>query len=642
MSYINSDLFQKEVLSLILKNAKFTNRFVNIVNADENLKKSGFKFFANRLIAKIVATKYEISKKTNVSIVSRGLIENELRSANIPGPELTKILSILEECFDKIHITDFRGHETAVQDMLEYAITSDFVTGNIELLTSGDSNDTKTFSTNAKGYLKRIGKITANKTNFIDVSDPLRVIKDFNSIENKNVPIGCRNIDERLNGGGENGGLRRKELAVFMARVNAGKSYFLATTVSNALRAEFGVLSINCEGHDLQFPFRMISNFSTIPSSVLAGYGNRLVRNPNLELMEYLENSNISKHQLQGLDKYKKCVANDRFRYVHTPKDTSIEYIYQLAVEAYAEKPFDLLTIDYIQKMKSHLPFASRELMLGYIAEQLEVLASELNIVVLTPAQVNRNAMMEMKLEEQQGNQYPMYGLEHIADSKKLIDQAGTVLAYTRTKQEMDRGCGRIGIVKQRDGKVGYQIGIKGAFYRANIFDGDIYYESESDDDGKITSTMQSGARDVLSELTKQFKPIVAKNKIDNDMAIGAYQSLEILFKMKSKIDGISKNGISPDDERYLEQSFIAKINNLKGDRYEIEDEINSAIDKIISHYREILKEININPSTKLLLSLGDIKVDDGRSLGIIVQQLSDKITPFLREADGSIEGTVA
>lgn len=631
MSQFSSDIFQKEILSLILKNSKFTNRFLNLVNADENLRKSGFKFFANRLIARIVAIKYEISKKTNVSIVSRGLIENELRSSNIPNQELSKILQILDEVYEKINITDFRGHEVSVRDMLENAIISDFVMGNINFLTSNNANDSKTFALNAKQLTQRITKVATNKSNYIDITDPYRVIKDFNSVESRNIPIGLKQIDERLNGGGEFGGLRRKELSIFKARVNAGKSYFLASVVAyNLKNTDNAIFSVNCEGHDLQFPFRIISNFSTIPTSVLAGYRNRLVRNPDLSISDYLDNANVTKYQKEGIENYKKCVANDRFRYVHTPKDTSIENIYQLAVEAYQEKPFDLLTIDYIQKMKSNMPFASRELMLGYVAEQLEVLASELNIVVLTPAQVNRSAMMEIKLEEQQGNQYAMYGLEHIADSKKIVDQAGTVLAYTRTKVEMDKGCGRIGIIKQRDGKNGYQIGIRGAFYRASIFEGEIYYESEADDNGTVTSTAQAGARDVLSELTKQFKPIVSKNKIDNDVAVGVYQSLEVLFKMKNKVDSISKEGVLQSDEYYLEPSFISKINSLKGDRYEIEDEINSAIDKLIGHYKEILSEININPSTKLLLSLGEVKVDDGRALGQIVMSLKDRILPIL------------
>ncbi|MDD2568136.1 MAG: replicative DNA helicase [Clostridia bacterium] len=96
-----------------------------------------------------------------------------------------------------------------------------------------------------------------------------------------------------------------------------------------------------------------------------------------------------------------------------------------------AEHGLDLVVVDYLQLMRSHVRSESRQLEIAEISRSLKAMAKELSVPVLALSQLSR-------LAEQSGEKGPQ--LSHLRESGSLEQDADVVLFINRRNNDMDDG----------------------------------------------------------------------------------------------------------------------------------------------------------------------------------------------------------
>ena len=105
---------------------------------------------------------------------------------------------------------------------------------------------------------------------------------------------------------------------------------------------------------------------------------------------------------------------------------------------AAAKKPLDVVLIDYIQLLHVEGKFGSRQLEIGYATQTLKRLADELNCIIITPSQVNKQGTAR--------------------EAEDIENDSNSVLRIIYDKESGDRS---VVIGKQREGVSGVELRLK-------------------------------------------------------------------------------------------------------------------------------------------------------------------------------------
>ena len=229
----------------------------------------------------------------------------------------------------------------------------------------------------------------------------------------KRIPTGFDELDEYLCGG-----WTRPELTIVGARPGKGKSAFMLAVALAAVRAGFHVGFISLEMSEVQIGQRILASASMVGISKQRRGKEHLTEEDWAAMCAGMERMSD-----QGIDR------------LHILKGfgMTIERLVSIAKHAKQRGELDLLIIDYIQLMRTTEKVSNDVERLGRISKGLKQLALQLDIPILTAAQVRRQGADDRRA----GGRAPT--LDELRGSGDLEQDADNVLLIHSPESPDDR-----------------------------------------------------------------------------------------------------------------------------------------------------------------------------------------------------------
>lgn len=181
----------------------------------------------------------------------------------------------------------------------------------------------------------------------------------------KAISTGIQKIDAKLNGG-----LKGGRLYVIGARTGVGKSALMCSMATAAIKKSEKVLYVSLEMGARENVARMIASISGVSLG-------RINNRPTLSDGDH-----------GAIIESCALLPGDNFRFstrARTPED-----IRRAALKMRAQGGIDMIVVDYIQLLQPDIKASSRVEAIGAITRALKLLAMEIDVPVLSAAQVNR------------------------------------------------------------------------------------------------------------------------------------------------------------------------------------------------------------------------------------------------------------
>lgn len=266
------------------------------------------------------------------------------------------------------------------------------------------------------------------------------------------------------------GGIRRKEVVVWLGTPKAGKTYGLINMAHAALLQGLVVVFVSLELHRHRITGRMdqaiafLSGSKEDTSEVMA-YERGKWRKIRKRVKTIYDVEEVDRGR-NILQKYggKLIVASAP---PNTKNYRDIE-LFLDELQIYQKIIPDVICVDYLRNMKATAPGQSRKEMIGGNCQGLVKIAAERNCVVHTAQQGNRKAMSSAVLKP-----------DMIADDIDPIGYVDLVPAICQTDEEERRNEARIYLAIVREGAKGAQIKVKRDLARGQFWLEDWIYEWE-------------------------------------------------------------------------------------------------------------------------------------------------------------------
>ncbi|MBQ2990901.1 MAG: AAA family ATPase [Clostridia bacterium] len=239
----------------------------------------------------------------------------------------------------------------------------------------------------------------------------------------KAISTGLSKIDACLSGG-----LKGGRLYVIGARTGVGKSALMCSMATAAIKKGEKVLYISLEMGARENVARMIASVSGVSLG-------RINNRPTLSDGDH-----------GAIIESCALLPGDNFRFstrARTPED-----IRRAALKMRAQTGVDMVVVDYLQLLQPDIKASSRVEAIGAITRALKLLAMELDIPVLSAAQVNRAGA--------QGGGAPR--LSDLRESGSIEQDADVVFLMHREDGQESEECKKVDIfiAKNRQGNTGY------------------------------------------------------------------------------------------------------------------------------------------------------------------------------------------
>ncbi|MDY6787507.1 MAG: replicative DNA helicase [candidate division WOR-3 bacterium] len=236
------------------------------------------------------------------------------------------------------------------------------------------------------------------------------------------IPTGFADLDSLTTG------FHPGEFIVLAARPGVGKTSFaLNMLINSCVKDEFSGLIFSLEMTSDQLIQRMLCSHAQIPGQ---------------KLRKGMINSNDYHNITVALNEFSKSSIYIDDSTVGTPIDVKAK-----ARRLKKDKKLDFLIIDYLQMMRLGRRAENKQIEVSEISRSLKLLAKELNIPVISLAQLSRNP-------ERRENKKPV--LSDIRDSGSIEQDADVVIFIHRDfKKGSNLDDARLIIAKQRNGPVG-------------------------------------------------------------------------------------------------------------------------------------------------------------------------------------------
>lgn len=231
------------------------------------------------------------------------------------------------------------------------------------------------------------------------------------------VSTGWKDVDDKLYGG-----LGRGELAVFCGQSGAGKSLFLQNLAVNWAMAGLNAVYLSLELSEKLCAMRI--------DAMHTGYETReIMRNIDNVHMKVRASQMKSKGSLRIKQLPNGCTANDIRAYIK-------EYEIQSGIKV------DAILLDYLDLMMPAGRKISAENLFvkdKYVSEELRNLAIELNVVLTTASQLNRNSYENVEFDP-----------SHISGGISKVNTADNVFGIFTSPAMRDGGRYQIQFMKTR------------------------------------------------------------------------------------------------------------------------------------------------------------------------------------------------
>lgn len=236
------------------------------------------------------------------------------------------------------------------------------------------------------------------------------------------ISTGLSPLDRKLNGG-----LKGGRFYVIGARTGVGKSALMCCIATHAIKKGARVLYVSLEMGARENIARMVAKLS----------GVSLGRINNRQMLTDGDHAAL-------VDSYA-LLPGDNFRF--STRARTPDAVRRAALQMRAQTGLDLIVVDYIQILQPDGRTSSRVEALGQITGALKLLAMELDVPVLSAAQINRAGV--------QGGSAPR--LSDLRESGSIEQDADVVILLHRPDGQEQEARKRIEIVvaKNRQGTLG-------------------------------------------------------------------------------------------------------------------------------------------------------------------------------------------
>ena len=461
-------LLQEEIISIMLNNNGVANVFLKHIYTDKALEKKIGKVFTNPQLEQIATAYLKLLMDTKTP-PTKGVVTNELFKLELDVADKEALKKKFLDLHTRNVIFDVH-HQNHIKEIIVNYKSAKFletVVNNVKKKTP--DNLLPEVAKMALAFADSLKEINFSKTKFIDLDDTWEILEKISSESFSNVPIGLAELDASLNGGGEFGGAGKQELMVWLSGTNDGKSMVMSSLAVHSAMNQIHSLTLSFEGKELQTPQRMISAMTGINYKRISRAKEFIAHNPTKTIRDYFNDEEVTK-----IEKAKEEVAK-YLTVAHVINNSTIEYIRQLVIDRYNERPFGVLIVDYGQLVESIQNFAKEADLIQYVFRELEKIASLLKVTVHVAMQTNREGISHMSLGEKEGEEYPSYKMFHVAGGLGALKTAATIVAINRTEKEKETGKIRFKILKQREGLVGIEVGIQANWDCCRIFEGERY-----------------------------------------------------------------------------------------------------------------------------------------------------------------------
>ena len=286
----------------------------------------------------------------------------------------------------------------------------------------------------------------------------------FTKINRVVCPTGMPEIDKKdiLNGG-----LGKGEIGVVTANTGVGKSHFLVSLGSEAIKRGKNVIHYTFELSENAVGIRYDSNLCDIPSSDIV--------DSEEEVKSKYENSDFGRLIIKSYPTGSATIVTLR------------SHIEKLILKGFVP---NVIILDYADIMRSTRRFDSMRHELKLIYEEIRNLAMDMSLPVWTASQANRDSANSN-----------IVGLENMSEAYGKAMVADVVISISRKASEKATGEGRLFIAKNRAGRDGilFPINIDTARSKIKILD---------DSHMTVNEAMVSNDNSMKELLKKKWKEI--------------------------------------------------------------------------------------------------------------------------------------
>lgn len=599
---ITNTLLQEEIISIMLNNSGVAQIFLKHIYTDKALEKKVGRIFTNPQLEQIATAYLKLLSSTDVNPTT-GVVVNELFKLDLDMSDKEALKKKYLELHNKNVIFDVH-HEKHIKDIIVNYKSAKFlelVVNNIKKKTP-DSLLPEVASL-ATSFAESLQEINFTKTKFIEISETWEILDKISSESFSNTPIGLAEIDASLNGGGEFGGAGVQEITVWLSGTNEGKSMVMGSVVVYAATNKVHSLTLSFEGKELQTPQRMISAMTGISFKRISRAKEFIAHNPTKTIKDYFNEEEVAKIE------WARDEVAQYLTVAHVINNSTIEYIRELIIERYKERPFGVLVVDYGQLVESVKSFAKEADLIQFVFREFEKIGSLLKITVHIAMQSNREGISHMALGEKEGEEYPSYKMFHVAGGLGAMKTAATIIAINRTEKEKETGKIRFKILKQREGLVGIEVGIQANWECCRIFEGQRYMytnplEAQFGNNKKLdnlfsvqkdTSTKtitqnaaQDSAIDPLLSLTKNSPILRAMYETEFT------QELKDIMAKLIKIDKGQKEASELEQRLSRLNSGAVECEDIADEKVKTSEEINAIREEVSSFKKSIRSKSNL------------------------------------------------
>ena len=367
-----------------------------------------------------------IKNKQDLDLMTLSNILREQDKLDAVGG-LNYLMRIANETPSSLHAESY-ARIVAEKSIRRQLLTS---ANQISQLAYDEKKDIKSVIDESERALMGVGDRQINKE-VQPIEMPLRnVLEDLGSLLNSKsdmhgIPTGFYDLDKLL------GGMQKSDLIIIAGRPGMGKTGFLLSVLKNVARDhKKHVVMFSLEMSNEQLAQRLIAQ--------LSGVDTQKLRTGNLQDEELLLIMNAS-YMLGETTIY----LDD------TPAITPTQMMMKCR-RLKQEHHIDLVIVDYLQLMSGDVRNENRVQEVSSISRMLKVMARELEVPVLTAAQLSRNV-------EQRADKIPV--LSDLRESGSLEQDADIVMFLHNPNSGPDASLEREGtmkliVAKHRNGPIG-------------------------------------------------------------------------------------------------------------------------------------------------------------------------------------------
>jgi len=439
--------FQNCILKLMLTDEQFALKCLMHLRAD---------YFENKYLA-WVFTKIKDHKDRYGSPPTKHYIVDRLKDIN--ESEYSSYVKVIKSIM-KAELVDL---EYLKDELTTWIKDRQFVavhTKQAELFNSGKKTEAFKYAANE---MDKLSKIDFGGDDYVTIGDIENILKTAREGREERIPIGIPEIDKALFGG-----LPKKSLTTVIGGWNTGKSIFSINMAYHAVKAGYKVLYIYHEGRQNQIVLRFIARIAKISYNEL--YAGMYMDDPI---------------KVQKVEDAKKFIENNIRIKEMRKVGVSIEDVNDYCRVTMKEWPYDMFIDDYGMKLSTSKRHREVRHAMSDIWNTLDLMSAELDIVVVTLAQLNRESVKENR----EGGS--IIRSDGVSEAAQIAHVSETIFTLNKSVQNEEENKLIVCLDKARDTRAGLLIGCNTDFRRIIAYDEKLGFTNRGWDEGKSKKKKQ-------------------------------------------------------------------------------------------------------------------------------------------------------